>query len=224
MKIKFTILILVMCAVTQAEVYQYKTYYYELTATIENGVRTSQSGDGQFYTFTPQSCYESDKNGYSEGLGTASYKNYANSIYVYRGSGFYGEADYCVTDNYETLNIKTTGGKIYVLHCKTAPSDFIASKHKEIDEQLRAMITIGQYPLPLESPVTAGSSTPSHSSAPTTEYYTCPSCYGSGKCPVCHGKKIINNPYTGNDMICTSCTGGVCSACGGTGKKVRIKR
>lgn len=219
------ITLLFMRVVVVANVYQYKTYYYELKASInQEGIRTPESGDGQFYTFTQQSCYESDIDGNTEGLGSAKFIQHVNNIYVYRGSGFYGEADYCVTNDYEILNIQTKAGFIYILQRKTHPTGFMASKHKEIKKKVGAIVNSYQVPYSPSTTIQSSGTTNSNTSPSTIEYYDCPSCYGTGKCPICHGRGVRSSYYTENDLICTSCLRGECSACNGTGKKTRIKR
>ena len=55
-------------------------------------------------------------------------------------------------------------------------------------------------------------------------YYSCPSCYGSGKCQICNGSKIQENSYTSTYSSCNACNGtGRCSSCNGTGKKYGVK-
>lgn len=81
-------------------------------------------------------------------------------------------------------------------------------------------------PLTYDSGSSSHSSTSSSSSSSSSRYgtYDCPSCYGSGKCQVCNGKRIQDNSYTSTSSVCRACGGnGRCSACGGTGKKYGVK-
>lgn len=210
----------------KAQVYQYRTYYYEFVAQVGNdGVRKEKSGDGQCYTFTQNSCYESDNEGNDQSLGVLRYVNFANNIYVYSGKAFYGEADYFFSSDYNHLNIKTKAGVTYILKRKVAPSGFIASNHKKIKEQIEIMTTVPVVTVPITTmPETGSSSSSSQRSGLQTEYYDCPSCYGTGNCPICHGSGHTSAIYTGGEMKCPSCRWGRCSSCNGTGKKVRIKR
>ena len=196
------------------DIYQYKTYYYEMEASIDaEGKRSEKSGDGQFYTFTEQCCYESDKNGNSEEVGVAKFINYANNIYVYRGKGYYGEADYLVTDNYEMLNIKTAGGTIYVLKRKNAPNSFIASEHRRIKTELENILTGGAIYL-INPPNTSTIDNNTNSNV----HLPCAGCGGSGYCSMCHGKGWYKNIYNGNIYDCPSCGGsGRCRVCHGKG-------
>ena len=211
------ILLLLMFGVSSflyGQSYSYKTYYYELSAVINsNGERAEKKGDGQFYTFTEQSCYESDKNGNTEEIGVAKFINYANHIYVYRGKGYYGDADYLVTDNYETLNIKTVGGTIYVLNRKKAPDSFIASEHKKIMTEIELLVLGGPtYPLPQQTASTNDININSN------VHRSCSGCGGSGFCSMCHGKGWYKNIYDGKIYDCSSCGGsGRCRVCHGKG-------
>jgi len=194
-----------------------------MTASIDaNGVRTEKSGDGQFYTFTSKSCYESDKDGNTVQLGVANLVNTANNIFVYRGNGYYGDADYNVSADYAAINIITKAGDRYVLRRKSPPANFMASNHKELKDRMESMINTGYIPPIIiydQGSYTGNSSTP----ATTTEYYDCPTCYGTGRCQNCYGKGYYSNPYTGNYIPC-SCHHGRCPVCNGTGKKVRTRR
>lgn len=207
---------LFMPAAVSAEQYSYNTRYYELVAEIgADGKKTEKSGGGQFYTVTSASCYESDKDGFDEGLGVLKYVKFQNNVYVYRGKAFYGDATYCFTSDYSHLNIKTDAGVTHVLKKMSPPKGFTASNHKSI----RQGVFIP--PMPVTSPT---SNTNTGSKPASVEYYDCRSCYGSGKCPICNGKGSTYSIYTQATSDCPSCNGGRCSACGGTGKKTRIKR
>lgn len=209
------LLLVVLSLSKAADIYQYKTFYYEVVASIDTEEnRSPKSGDGQYYTFTEQSCYESDKNGISEELGVAKFINYANNIYVYRGKGYYGEADYCVTDNYETMNIKTAGGTIYVLKRKKAPDSFIASEHKKNKTEIENILK-GSIAHPISQPII---STNDNGETSTTAHRPCAGCGGSGFCSMCHGKGSYKNMYDGKIYDCTSCGGsGRCRVCHGKG-------
>lgn len=203
---------------------EYKTYYYEVTAIYDtHGKRIPQSGDGQYYTFTSKACYESDKDGNSENLGSAIYKNYANGLYVFHGKGYYDDmSEYTVTDDYGHMNILVQSGIRYVLTKKTPPAGFTASRHMEYKKNLEAMLRSSMPSIPTNPQEPSTSSSTPRKPHVTTEEYDCQSCWGSGKCPICHGDGIAL--IYGKYVDCPSCVNGHCSACGGSGKKIRIKR
>lgn len=216
--------VLLLCIVLTSEAFS-QTYYYERTAVVENGVKKAASGDGHFITFTSKGCYDSDKNGYTENNGFIEYKRTENNIRNYYGDSYFGKAYYYFSTDYSRLNIKEEStGKTYVYIKKTIPSGNVVSSHKK-SNYTPALIP----PTPIDTDniwdSNSNSSGSNNSSTNSNRYgyYTCPSCYGSGKCPACGGKQLTNNPYTGNTMVCYVCNNkGQCSACGGTGKKYGV--
>lgn len=62
------------------------------------------------------------------------------------------------------------------------------------------------------------SSSSSTSSSQSSSSRICHACYGSGKCPHCHGKGIYAPNLNGNMIDCTSCNkSGKCHVCNGSG-------
>ena len=114
-----------------------QTYYYERTAIVEDGVRKSSSGDGHFITFSKGSdgkgtCYDSDKNGYSENNGTLRHEATARGVMSYYGNSYFGKAHYYFSTDYATLNIVSdNGGKTYVYAKKTAPAGVTKSSRSK---------------------------------------------------------------------------------------------
>lgn len=199
-----------------------QTYYYEKVAEIKKGTKATASGDGHFITFTEKGCYDSDKRGFTENNGFLEYKYTANNIRNYYGDSWFGKAYYYFSSDCSRLNIKQeSSGTIYVYARKTAPAGVTkSSRHKTPTTIAAPTVTMPT------TPTAPSFDTPSSNSGASTQsrygYYTCPSCYGSGKCPICHGTKLADASYTGTKYVCNSCTGGKCSACGGTGKKYGI--
>lgn len=200
-----------------------QTYYYEKVAEVRNGTKITASGDGHFITFTNKGCYDSDNKGFSENNGFLEYKRTENSIRNYYGDSWFGKAYYYFSTDLGRLNIKVeSSGNIYVYARRTAPAGVTKSSRCKVSPAVVAPVV----PMPV-TPATptfdssAGTSGQSQNKS-RYGYYTCPSCHGSGKCPVCHGRNLADAHYTGNKMVCPSCTNGRCSACGGTGKKYGI--
>lgn len=48
---------------------------------------------------------------------------------------------------------------------------------------------------------------------------SCGVCYGSGKCRTCNGNGTYWDSLNGNRKKCPNCSNGLCTSCGGTGKK-----
>ena len=116
-----------------------QTYYYERTAIVEDGVRKSASGDGHFITFSKgsngtRSCYDSDKDGYSENNGTLKHEATARGVVSYYGNSYFGEAHYYFSTDYATLNIVSDNSdKTYVYAKKTAPAGVTKSSRGRVN-------------------------------------------------------------------------------------------
>ncbi len=205
---------------------QAQTYYYERVAIVNNGVKTIATGDGHFITFTPKGCYDSDKEGISEGTGFRQYQTSANNIINYYGESYFGSAHYYFSADRKRLNIKCeSNGMIYVYERRNAPLS-ITKSQRRINSSVGSSTAVV---IPQTQNSTYGtpnsSSENSSSSQSRLGYYTCPTCYGSGKCPICHGTNVRSSYYTGERRICTQCNDkGHCPSCNGTGKKYGIIR
>lgn len=71
------------------------------------------------------------------------------------------------------------------------------------------------------SGVSSTSSTSTSTSTQKEFLHTCSHCAGSGKCPVCYGRKIANR--MGMTYACTTCNDkGDCPLCHGTGKYGKV--
>ncbi len=204
-----------------------QTYYYERVATVTNGVKSSDSGDGHFITFTNKGCYDSNKEGFDEKFGFREYKATNDGIKSYYGDSYFGKAYYYFTEDLGRLNIKKeSDNTIFVYIKKVAPTGVTKSSREAPNKDI---VIIPVIPTPQPNDITV----PTNDEINSTEsssisrygYYTCPSCYGSGKCPNCNGKHLVNSSYTGNTRICSTCNNrGQCSACNGTGQKYGVIR
>lgn len=200
-----------------------QTYYYEKVAEVRNGAKTAASGDGHFITFTDKGCYDSDNKGFTENNGFLEYKRTANGIRNYYGDSWFGRAYYYFSTDLGRLNVKIeSSGNIYVYARKSAPAGVTKSSRRKESP----IIVAPPVPMPA-APVAPTFDSPSGSSGKSSAksrygYYTCPSCCGTGKCPICHGSGLADSYYTGGKMVCPSCTNGRCSSCNGTGKKYGV--
>ena len=152
-----------------------QTYYYERTAIVEDGVRKSASGDGHFITFSKGSdgkgtCYDSDKNGYSENNGTLKHEATARGVMSYYGNSYFGKAHYYFSTDYATLNIVSDNSdKTYVYAKKTAPAGVTKSSRGRANASSSSDVSSASpaYVPPVNS-----------SMSPTKE--KCSNCFGRG--------------------------------------------
>ena len=215
MKKLFSFILMLLCIAGANAQQQVKTYYYELVKVVdEKGIEEDRSKDGQFYTITHNTCYESNNEGMDEGLGHLSYvgENKEMKQHVYRGTSFYGkETTFFISLDYSRINIKTSAGMTYVLSRKTAPKDYVASNHKEIKAWIESILNGGGTP-PIPTTVYPTSTTDNTPSG----HRRCPGCNGTGYCSLCKGKGWYK--YQGEIYDCPSCHHtGRCGVCHGKG-------
>lgn len=65
----------------------------------------------------------------------------------------------------------------------------------------------------------SSSSTSSTPSSSSSSGRSCGVCYGLGKCRTCNGNGTYWDSLNGNRKKCPNCTNGLCTSCGGSGKK-----
>lgn len=205
-----------------------QTYYYEKIAVVENNVKRQASGDGHFITFTQNACYDSDKDGYSEGLGKLHYEGMSQSnLHCYHGHSYFGEAYYFFASDRSRLNIQKSDGEILVYVRKNAPAGVTRSSRPK-PNTVPPPIPVIIDPNPFED-----KDDDHHDDDTQAEeesrygYYDCPTCYGTGKCQRCGGDGVWRNSLEGlKDYMCTSCpnSSGRCPVCDGTGRKYGIIR
>ncbi len=81
------------------------TYFYKITKISREGKIETNVNGGQFFTFTDNACYESDKDGISVDNGVCRYKRRENNVMVYVGECYYGSAIIMVKQDYSKINI-----------------------------------------------------------------------------------------------------------------------
>lgn len=196
---------------------QTRTYYYELVKVVdENGKVEERSEDGQFYTITHNTCYESNNKGMDEGIGHLAYvgENEEMKLHVYSGTSFYGkETTFYFQEDYSRINVKTAVGMTYVLARKSAPKEFVASNHKAVKQWIESIMNGGAVP---SMPATTYSTSTTDNSTQTTTPRRCPGCNGTGYCSMCKGKGWYR--FEGKDYDCPAChRSGRCGVCHGKG-------
>lgn len=218
---------------------QQNTYYYKLTKAIINGTINTNVSGGQFITFVGEICFESDKKGLGVGNGKLNFsKTFSTPKFnIYVGESFYGFVTFKFNQNRSILNIIDKNDNIYVYKRQVAPASVLTSSliKKRENNRLnseRIANTGGIYFVPNNganiNQISNGANSISNSVECNTSgcYHSktyqkdCHLCLGSGKCRTCNGTHRILNPLTNEYQSCPNCKpDGLCSACGGTGKK-----
>lgn len=196
-----------------------QTYYYKIDRIIKNGVQQKNMNEGgQFITFTPKICYESDRNGYTVNNGKMDYKYTDNGVMVYLGNCYWGNVTCLVTNDYKKINIKISDNHIYVLERQIPPSNVLTStyiKEKVIDvPNPISVIVPTPDPVPVPSPLPNPKKEKIQKPSSGT---ICHLCHGLKKCWTCNGSKRMYNGLTGKYQKCPNCIDGLCSHCHGTG-------
>ena len=68
------------------------------------------------------------------------------------------------------------------------------------------------------STYSSGSSTSTSGSSSSSDR-SCRVCYGLGKCRTCNGNRQYFDTFTSKYIKCPNCTNGLCTSCGGSGRK-----
>ncbi len=193
-----------------------ETYYYRLTGVVIDGTkRNPGTSSGLFVTFNKNVCYDSDKDGYSNGMGTLYRVAENNQSIKYSGYCFFGNADYVVSKNKDLINIWNSERKVYIYNRETPSSGTSNSFYGNIvclyaPKEVAAPTTDPSNNQIINNPSSTKSSHSSHD-------LECKACYGSGKCSYCGGRgwKIIEDTV----QDCIICHGsGRCQSCHGKGK------
>lgn len=121
------------------------------------------------------------------------------------GMGGYGNGGYNIAPNYNTVSAPSTVWS-------TPNYDFCNTWTTAPTYNTSATYSSGS------SSFTSGSST-STSSSSSSSGRSCGVCYGLGKCRTCNGKGTYFDDLNGKYNKCPNCTNGLCTSCGGTGRK-----
>lgn len=175
---RFVFLYVVFCFICNWAICQ--TYYYQQIKIVKNNVEKSGDNTGQFITFTPNACYDSDKKGYSVNNGVLKYTSRKGNIYSYSGSSYWGEAHYFVSLKRDRINIRVADGTVYVYERRTPPNG--VNNSSKIRSKKNASSN-ASYPVLID--VSSNFSLPQNSKDASYKQVLCSFCNGSGKNPVC---------------------------------------
>lgn len=216
------------CLISLPIIGQNTTYYYKLTKIIYHGEVKENTKGGQFITFTPSGCFDSDINGVNIGNGNLQYyKEYSSdAVRKYLGNSYFGNAVYKFSSNYNILNIEINKNYIYVYKRTSTPNGVRNSSlvkknesHQGVAYPIWDQVLImppANNGIPLENQSTDYNER-KRETLNRTYGENCKSCNGTGKCHACNGTKIASG--LGNTYKCNICNeNGDCPVCNGTGK------
>lgn len=104
------------------------TYYYKLVKQNENGSVSTNVSGGQFITFYPGICYDTDRNANPVGNGTMKKTSDEGSNRTYQGQSYWGyNTTYYFKDNLLFLRVVDSNGNEYYYNKVNAPSDVTTS-------------------------------------------------------------------------------------------------
>lgn len=90
-----------------------QTYFYKLSAVVENGNRSTGNGSGIFVTFIDRGCYDSDVEGCTMNNGFLNLQLKGKSKIQYKGTSYWGDAEYIFSSDYKLLNV-IAGPCVYI--------------------------------------------------------------------------------------------------------------
>lgn len=105
------VLLLVLLSVTA--LLNAQTYFYKLSAVVENGNRSAGNGSGIYVTFTDKGCYDSDIEGCTMNNGFLNLQLKGEGKIQYKGTSYWGAAEYVFSVDYKLLNV-IAGNCVYI--------------------------------------------------------------------------------------------------------------
>lgn len=103
-----------------------QTYFYKLSAVVENGNRSAGDGTGLFITFIDGGCYDSDSEGCSMNHGLLNLHYKGVDRILYKGKSYWGNAEYILSGDYELLNVRV-GDCVYIYKKSSSPSQRVST-------------------------------------------------------------------------------------------------
>lgn len=184
------------------------TYYYER-------ILDPSTKDGHYITIGNNSCYDSDKDGFSSQNGLLKFICEENEKLKYRGNGYFGNSIYWFSKDYSQLEIYVVNlSEKYTYKRLTGPTDkdltLRKSKLPKVNNDVPAndLIVIDQ---PIATPIVPNNDKPLFTVRKVWE--NCTACHGTGCCYWCHGSGYDLHSKTGH---CHTCYGsGICPICKG---------
>lgn len=118
------ILFLILLSVVVASNAQ--TYFYKLSAVVENDNRKAGNGTGLFITFIDGKCYDSDSDGCTMDYGLLNLQYKGADKILYSGKSYWGTAKYVFSGDYELLNV-IAGDCVYIYNKSSNPTQRVST-------------------------------------------------------------------------------------------------
>lgn len=207
-----------------------KTYLYAWKKRWNNTENVWVKGDNrtQYYTFTNNNCYISDKDGFSVRQYNIIYQYYGKKdgqiYYFYNLAGI--KLWIVVSEDYKTLttieDFVDQGAVHHYVYEKTDPSS--GKNYPNISPQSSSKSNNRFSSIPPNPQIRSSGgnyNSNSNSLKSSSDRYTCGMCNGTGKCKDCGGKGVRWNKYSDTWDACPYCNGanGICKWCSGKGYK-----
>lgn len=103
-----------------------QTYFYELSAVVENGNRSVGNGSGIYVTFIDKGCYDSDVDGCTMNNGFLDLHIKGKNKISYKGTSYWGDAEYIFSADYKLLNV-LAGNSVYIYRRSYSPTRRIST-------------------------------------------------------------------------------------------------
>lgn len=216
------ILTCLLCAASAHAPLDAQTFHYKLDAVVKGGERTPGNGSGLFVTFTADGCYDSDKDGNTMGNGFQRLHIKGSDRISYKGSSYWGDADYIFAADYSVLNVRADDN-VYIYSRGNAEAGKTVSTYVGVRKERSPGASVS-FPGGLPGGSAAGNARPAPARRPKGSSRhgdaECPSCHRSGRCGHCGGKgwKEIEVNLEYRKTECPICRGtGKCLTCHGRG-------
>lgn len=103
-----------------------QTYFYKLSAVVENDNRKAGNGTGLFITFIDGKCYDSDSDGCTMDYGLLNLQYKGVDKILYSGKSYWGTAKYIFSGDYELLNV-IAGDCVYIYNKSSNPTQRVST-------------------------------------------------------------------------------------------------
>ena len=205
--------LLLICGLMVLPIIAQRTFYYKMVKKREKGVESTNVSGGQFFTFYPDMCFESTRDGHGIGHETLKLVSMSSQETVYKGKSYWDDATLFKFMNcYTEILVITASGDQYGYVCSVPPNNIKTCSLIRKNKPKESTYSSGTTYIPLPNNQSIPSKTKSKQRTP------CSLCGGTGRivkeayvgasgtkkwCYECN-----RNVYTGHiHGTCTNCRG-----------------